>query len=284
MNIQRACLRLFAVFWLAGPLVPSALAADKPLILAVHPYLPAKEIEQRFAPLAAYLGQSLGKPVVVRIGGSYDEHIEAIGRNQVDIAFMGPASYVRMLDRFGSKPLLGRFEVNHSPNLYGVIAVRRDGPLRNLKQLKGQRFAFGDPESTMSHLVPRDMLKQAGVPLSALAEHKFLGSHKNVALALLAGDFDAGAMKQEVFEEFAPQGLRRLATTPPTPDHLFVARADLPTTTVERLRRALLALKGRPDAAAILTPLHKGLGAFIPATENDYAGLRRMVRGIDSAR
>ncbi|TCS72105.1 phosphonate transport system substrate-binding protein [Sulfuritortus calidifontis] len=283
MRILRACLGLLACF-LFGGAASAPLAADMALVLAVHPYLPAKEIEQRFAPLAAYLGQALGKPVAVRVGGSYDEHIEAIGRNQVDIAFLGPASYVRMLERFGSKPLLGRFEVNHSPHLYGVIAVRRDSPIRTLEQLKNRRFAFGDPESTMSHFVPRAMLKEAGVPLSALAEHKFLGSHKNVALALLAGDFDAGAMKQEVFEEYAAQGLRALATTPPTPDHLLVTRADLPADMVRQLRNAILALKQRPGGAAILGSLHKGLDAFIPASEKDYAGLRRMVRNIDAAR
>ncbi|NWG87803.1 MAG: phosphate/phosphite/phosphonate ABC transporter substrate-binding protein [Hydrogenophilaceae bacterium] len=283
MNIQRACLRLLAGLLLGGLAAPACMAADKPLILAVHPYLPAKEIQQRFAPLAAYLGQTLGKPVEVRIGGSYDEHIEAIGRDRVDIAFMGPASYVRMLDQYGSKPLLGRFEVNHQPHLYGVIAVRQDSPLRALKQLKGKRFAFGDPESTMSHIVPHAMLKDAGVPLSALAEHRFLGSHKNVALAVLAGDFDAGAMKQEVFAEFAAKGLRALATTPPTPDHLFIARANLPAQEIEHLRRALLQIKDRPDAEAILEPLHNGLNALIPASEKDYAPLRRMMRGLETA-
>lgn len=283
MTIRHACLRLLAGLLFGGMVVSAAMATDKPLILAVHPYLPSAEIQQRFAPLAAYLGQSLGKSITVRIGGNYDEHIEAIGRDRVDIAFMGPASYVRMFERYGSKPLLGRFEVNHSPYLYGVIAVRRDNPAQTLKQLKGRRFAFGDPESTMSHIVPRSMLKEAGVPVSALAEHRFLGSHKNVALALLAGDADAGAMKQEVFEEYASRGLRVLARMPPTPDHLFVCRSDLPAGQVEGLRRALLAAGDRPGATAMLEPLHKGLNGFIPASEQDYAGLRRMMRSLEVA-
>jgi len=281
MSIMRAaCRALGALLMLAAN---TASAADPPLILAVHPYLPAAEIQQRFAPLAAYIGKNLGRTVEVRIGGNYDQHIEAIGRDQVDIAFLGPAPYALMLRRYGSKPLLGRFEVNHQPHLYGVIAVRKDRPLRTLADLKGKRFAFGDPESTMSHIVPRAMMASAGVPLSALGSHKYLGSHKNVALGVLAGDFDAGAMKKEVFDEFAPRGLMALSITPPTPDHVFVTRANFPAKDVERLRHALLQLKDQPEGMAILQGMHKGLTAIIPATESDYAELGNMVRIIETA-
>ena len=281
MSFRAACIRLLAGLCLAG-LGCATWANEQPLILAVHPYLPAAELQQRFAPLAAYLGQAIGRRIEVRVGGSYGEHIEAIGRDQVDLAFLGPIPYVRLLERYGSKPLLGRFLVNRQPYLHGVIAVRQDSPLRSLKELRGRRFAFGDPESTMSHVVPRAVLKEAGVPVNALAEYKFLGSHKNVALAVLAGDFDAGAMKQEVFDEYAPKGLRILARLPPTPDHLLVSRATLPEAEVERLRQALFTIHLRPDARTLLGPLHKGLDGFGPVSEKDYIPLRRMLRSLEA--
>lgn len=267
---------------LAAIALPVA-AATKPLILAVHPYLPAAEIQKRFAPLAEYLGQQLGRSIIVRIGRDYDEHIDAIGRDQVDIAFMGPAPYVKMVERHGGKPLLARFEVNNSPLLYGAIFTRKESPLRSLKELQGKRFAFGDPESTMSHIIPRHMLIEAGVPGSALREFKFLGSHKNVALAVLAGDFDAGAVKREVFDEFEAMGLRLLATTPATPDHLFVASATLPAAQVQRLREALLQLRQQPRGKEIMNELHKGLTALIPASEKDYGELRAIVHKVEAA-
>ena len=278
--------RLYLAGILAAVLFSWAAFADaaaKPLILAVHPFLPEVEIQQRFAPLANYLGKVLDRDVVVRIGGNYDQHIDAIGTDRVDIAFLGPVSYVRMLERHGSKPLLGRFEVNHQPHLYGVIAMRKDRTLRTLADLKGQRFAFGDPESTMSHIVPRAMLAENGVTLATLAAYKHLGSHSNVALGVLAGDFDAGAMKKEVFDEFAPRGLAALAITPPTPDHLFVTRADLPGRDVARLRQALLQLHALPEGPAILSSLHNGLTAIVPAQESDYAALGRMARSMSIA-
>lgn len=257
-------------------------AADAPMVLAVHPYLPVSEIESRFGPFAAYLSKELGRQVTVRVGGNYAEHGNAIGKDQVDIAFLGPAPYIQVVRQFGAKPLLARFEVDGQANLYGVVAVRKESPAATLAGLKHARIAFGDPESTMSHIVPRYLLIQAGVPDGA-ARYAFLGSHKNVAIGLLAGDYDAGAMKKEVFDEFAPKGLRALATTPGVPDHLFVTRATMPPADVKRLREAMLRLKDQAQGPSILNKMHKGLTALIPAADADYEALRRMVRAVDAA-
>lgn len=279
--------RVLALALLLSGLFPLCVLSsprdDGALILAVHPYLPASEIHRRFAPLASHLSRALGRAVNVRVGQDYDQHIAAIGQDEVDIAFLGPASYVRMVDRHGRKPILARFQIGDDPHLYGVIAVRRDSPLQRIQDLKGRRFAFGDPESTMSHIVPRHMLLQAGVPTEALGLYRFLGSHRNVALGILAGDFDAGAMKREVYDEFARSGLRALAISPPSPDHLCVTRADLPANDVMRLRQVMLDLRDDPAGREMLKRLHPGLTALVAAQDSEYDGLRAMVRAVDSA-
>lgn len=257
--------------------LPAVATDPAPLVLGVHPYLPPKEIQERFAPLAAYLGKAMGRPVTVRVGRNYDEHIAAIGKDQLDIAFMGPGAYVTLVRTYGPKPLLARLEVNGKPHLTGVIIVRRDSPLKSLPELKGKRFAFGDPQSTMSHTVPQRMLDQAGVPEKALAHHQFLGAHKNVALAVLAGDYDAGAVKSEIFDEYAPKGLRALATSAPVSEHLFVTRGNLPREQIEQLRRTLLGARTAPEGMAMLRAINKDTTNLVPAADGDYDGLRRLL-------
>jgi phosphonate transport system substrate-binding protein len=258
----------------------AAPAEPPPLVLAVHPYLPSNEIQQRFAPLADYLGTLMERRIVVRTGRDYEEHVSAIGSNSVDIAFMGPSSYVLMVARYGSKPLLARFEVAGQPFLSGVIIVRADSPLRTLTDLKARRFAFGDRDSTMSSLVPQYMLQEAGVSLAALGAYDYLGGHKNVALGVLSGDYDAGAVKREVFDELASRGLRVLANMPTVSEHLFVTRSDLPPAQVEVLRRGLLALKSRPEGLAIMREIHKGITGMVPVVDADYQSLRAMMRAL----
>jgi len=286
-TLLRLLLPLFAG-WLAWA-TPAARAAEPPLaplaplVLAIHPYLPESEIQTRFGPFAQYLARELGRPVSIRVGGNYEQHNAAIGKDQVDIAFLGPVPYLRVVRQFGPKPLLARLEVDGKSSLFGVIAVRKESALQNLAALKDARLAFGDAESTMSHIVPRYLLIKAGIPQGAPARHKFLGSHKNVALAVLAGDYDAGALKKDVFDEFEAKGLRALAVTPGVPDHVFVARANLPRGDIERIHQAMLRLKDQPGGVALLDKIQKGLTALGPVNEGDFTELRGMVRTVEAA-
>ena len=170
----------WGLFFLLGYCLPTTTSAHDPLILAIHPYLPFAELQDRFTPLADYLGNQLGRNVVVRIGRNYQDHMGHVGRNEVDFAFMGPAQYVTLIDKFGEKPLLARLEINGKPVFHGKIITAKDSPIATLAALKGKRFAFGDPESTMSHLVPRFMLLDepfAGVDPIAVNEIKKIVGH-----------------------------------------------------------------------------------------------------------
>lgn len=274
---------LLACFFTLCLLVPAGVAqpAGPALTLGVLPYLPAQEVHRRFQPLAEHLAQAVGRPVVVRVGQTYDRHISAIGQDKVDIAFLGPVSYVRLIDRYGHKPILASLRVGRDPHLYAVIAVRQDSPLKRLQDLKGRRIAFADPESTTGYVIPRLMLAQAGVPLEAIGRYRHLGNHRDVALAVLAGDFDAGAMKREVYAEYAARGLRALAQGPPGPDYLFVARVGLPAAVETRLRQALESLHEQPAGRRILERLHTGLTALEMPQDSDYDGVRTHLRAIE---
>ncbi len=269
-----------ALVLLLGIAVAVPVAADpapEPLILAVHPYLPTAEINRRFGPLANEIASVIKRPVVVRVGRNYEEHLAAIGGDNVEIAYLGPALYVNLVARYGAKPLLARQVVNGDPMLHGEIVVREDSAIRTLQDLKGKRFAFGDPASTDSSILPQAMLRGAGVPPAALAGSGFLGSHRNVALAVLAGDYDAGAVKEEVFAEFAAKGLRSIAHEPGAPDHVFVASGRLAPPLVTTLRRILLDLPRTPRGMAILRAIHPGMSDLVAAQDSDYDSLRKIM-------
>jgi len=270
-------LRFIVLFLLNATPVLAADTAPLPLVLAVHPYLSSNEIFQRFTPLATYLGKVTGRQVVIRIGRNYDEHIEAIGTDSVDIAFIGPAPYAIMVSKYGQKPLLARIAPNGKPVLDGVIITRQDSPLRSVDDLRGKRFAFGDVDSTMATLVPQYFMLKAGLPKTALASYEHLSSHKNVAFGVLTGDYDAGAVKGEVFEEFKSRGLRILATLPTVPEHLFITRSGMPPEQIQVLRKALLTLKNEPDGLAIMQAIHKDMTEMSPVANEDYQDLRSML-------
>ncbi|UCD34825.1 MAG: phosphate/phosphite/phosphonate ABC transporter substrate-binding protein [Nitrospiraceae bacterium] len=259
----------------------SPAPAANPLIFAVHPYLPATEVLQRFSPLADYLGRYIGRPVRIRVSTSYEDHVALFGEGEADIAYMGSASYVKMVKRYGVRPLLARIQTYGTPTFQGIIIVRDESGLLVAKDLKGRRFAFGDPDSTMSCLVPMYMLREQGVALEDFASYKFLSNHGNVALGVLSGDFDAGAVREEIFYRYEKRGLRELLRTPPVSEYLFVADSSLLPDTVEILREALLGLAEKEEGHSVMKSLSSSITGMVPVQDRDYDDLRRILERME---
>lgn len=271
-------LTIAALLLIVAPTLP--VSAQDQLLLGIHPYKTSDKLIAAYSPLAQYLTRKIGIPVVLKISPDYQYHIDAVGRDQLDIAYLGPSSYVKLYDRYGEKPLLARQAVHGKPTFQGKLIVRANSPITALAQLKDKRFAFGDPNSTMSHLVPRYMLQSAGVTDKNLKSFRFLGSHDNVALAVLAGDFDAGAVKEAVYYKYETRGLRALATTPALSEHLFVTSNELDPELIRRLRDAMLTLHQDPEGKQILTSIKKGVTAMVPVKNSDYDNLREILRSL----
>ncbi|WP_085446751.1 phosphate/phosphite/phosphonate ABC transporter substrate-binding protein [Magnetofaba australis] len=275
------------LFWLIAfilfaPASAWSAAQPQPLALQIHPFLPSLEIHRRFHPLSNFLSQTLNRPVRIRIATNYAEHIQSFGEGSAQLAYMGPAPYVKLTEQFGAFPILGQILVNDSPTFTGVIAVRANSALGALRDLRGARVAFGDVNSTMSHWLPRYLMTQEGLKRSDLADLAHVGNHMNVAFGLLAGEFDAGALKQSIFKQFQSRGLRALATTPAIPNHVFVAAQNLPEEDVSAIRAALQALDA-PDKRFILQALKPSISGTHPAVDADFDELRHVLRTTAAA-
>lgn len=251
--------------------------AKETLILAVHPFLPSAELEKKFTSLANYLSQQSRLNITLRIGSSYEEHIKYIGSDKVDIAYMGPVSYVKLVNMFGQKPILAKLEVNGQSYFQGNIIVRKDSGIKSLADLKGKRIALGNINSTMSFIVPHHLLHHAGVFPRHKVKHLMLPTHDDIALAVLSGDFDAGAVKPAVFKRYEKDGLKILTKTPKISEHLFVTRANLPEKQIQLLRQILINMKNSSEGLAILQGIKKNMSGLVSAKDSDYSNLQKMI-------
>lgn len=258
-----------------------ALPVQAEIVLGVHPFKPATRLTESFQPLAQYLSVRMGQPVTLRIARDYQDHVDSVGNGSYDLAYMGPSLYVKLRETHGAFPLLARQRIGSQPVFHSKIFVRVDSPVTDLAGLAGKRVAFGDPKSTMGHLVPRYMLWQAGVSVEQLASHKFVNDHVNVALGVLTGEFDAGAVKEDVFFQYEKRGLRAIATSAPISDHLFVGSKRMPPAVVERLRAILLAMHQDPDGRAALHAITPGINALVTVQDRDYDALRAVMKKLD---
>jgi phosphonate transport system substrate-binding protein len=155
--------------------------------------------------------------------------------------------------------------------------VASNAPFRQLADLKGKRFAFGDINSTSGHLIPYQELKKAGVDVDHNLQFRYTGSHPATLKAVEAGAVDAGALDETVYKEMTTDGkvdpgkVRVLYTSHPFVDYVWVARKDIDPKRREAFAQAFLSLKkGKDDA--ILTIL-RGEN-FQRATDAEYADIR----------
>ena len=272
-------LLLISFLFLFTAFQPSA-KAEHPLILAVHPYLSHSELIKKFTPLVEYLSQKLNQKITLKIGDSYDEHINIIGLNQADIAYMGPASYIKMVNNYGKKPILARLEVNGKPTFHGHIIAGKGSGIDNLQDLKGKHIAYGDRNSTMSFIVPHFMLLQEKIFDNPHTRYVFLHTHNNVALGVLSGDYDAGAVKSAVFEKFKNDGIYSVSKTPEISEHVFIARSNLDTKKINQIKSLMLDFNKTPEGLDALKNIKKTITGLVAASDSDYDNLRHIINTV----
>ena len=110
-----------------------------------------------------------------------------------------------------------------------------------------------------------------------------MGNQDNVALGVLLGDYDAGAVKEEVFAKYEHRGLRILALTPPISEQLFVSSGTLPPEMVELIRSGLQRLEDTPAGGTILRSMKPSVTALAPAEDSDYENLRSILRELKAS-
>ena len=245
--------------------------------LGIVPVENAVKMNKAFAPLCRFLGEALDRKLYVRLGHDYANAIADLGNGRALISYQTPSTYIEAHEKYGVEPLVVPL-AKGAPHYHSAIVVRADSGIDSLEQLRGKRFAFGDPKSTGSKAMPESMLKEAGVDLKHLAEHGFLGSHDNVATAVLENQYDAGGLMRSVAEKYVDKGLRIVAVSAPIPQFPLCASPLLPEKNRRRLVAALVELRD----PQILGALGKDITGFAPVQNSDYDGVRRMMESLAS--
>jgi len=259
-------------------LLSSVFAAEpSKLTFGIYPYDTPTQIYQSFEPLVKYLSKELGIPVKIVIAPNYMSHIINIGEGRVDLGFMGPSPYIKAKDKYGSVELLARLMMSDNKNDRLVIVAHKNSGIRDLRDLKGKTFAFGDYQSYGSHFYPRYLLNKNNVRLKDLKSYDFLGSHSKVVLAVSHKDFDAGGVREDIYEKYHDRPVKIIAGPFTIPPHVIVCRKDLPARIKAKARTLLLDLRDK----GILQGIDPALERFGPVRDEDFRQAREVVNYIE---
>lgn len=280
-----ACCALLTASLVTGqepaPVVRTGTPKTTPLHLSFGLYQSDKatEMYRKFTPIIEAIQNDvekrLSRPTDIEmvIFKTYEDGIEALAKGKVDFARFGPAPYILAKRKNDALGLLAMELEDGKKEFNGCIVVPRDSKIRELADLKGKSFAFGDRNSTIGRYLVQENLLKAGIHASDLGRYEYLERHDKVAAAVLAGDFEAGSVKESNCEEAKGQ-LRPLLTfrnvTKP-----WVSRAGLEVDTVNALRASLLEIK---DPAALKTLKVSG---FAECTDAEYESVRQSMQAAE---
>lgn len=256
----------------------SLFAEDKrQLAFGLYSYDNPSKIYQDFSPLLQYLFQKTGLKINLVIAPNYISNIRNIGEEKVDIAFMGPSPYIRANDKFGGVELLARFVMKDNRIDSMVIIAHKESRIKTLNDLKGKSFAFGDHQSYGSHFYPRYLLNKAGIRLGDLKYYDYLSSHSRVVLAVSHRDFDAGGVRQDIYEKYKDRPIKVIAGPFHIPPHVIVCRKGLSADIKKKLKDAILSIRDR----SVLLSIDSEFVGFSHVKDEDFLQAREVVNFVE---
>jgi phosphonate transport system substrate-binding protein len=167
----------------------------------------ATEMYRKFTPvieaIQSDVEKRLGRPtdIEIQIFKTYEDGIEALCKGTVDFVRFGPSPYILAKRKNPKLDLIAMELEDGKKQFNGCIVVPRDSKIQTLAELRGKSFAFGDRNSTIGRYLVQEHLLSAGIRAIDLGRQEYLERHDKVAAAVLAGDFEAGAVKESNYLE-----------------------------------------------------------------------------------
>ncbi|WP_454563974.1 phosphonate ABC transporter substrate-binding protein [Pseudomonas sp. AIG] len=229
------------------------------------------------------LQAKIGMPVVPFVATDYNGIIEALRSGKLDVAYLGPFSYVLATSVADVEAFSVAVTKKTGQSAYkSVILARKDSGIHSLADLKGHTFAFVDPSSASGHLFPKAGLEQAGfAPDSLFKRVIFSGSHDASILAVENKKVDAAAVADRIFASAVAKGVVKqddfeiVWSSKPIPESPMVWRKALDPELKKKVADALASIKDVPWGDQGV------LNGFQPTTDASYDVVRETAKVLD---
>lgn len=263
--------------------VAAAQDADPDTLkVALLPDENASELIKRNQSFKDYLEETLGKEIELVVTTDYSSMIEAMRFGRIHLGYFGPLSYVLAKTKSEIEPFAAMVK-DGEPTYRSIVIANAEAGVASLEDAAGKTVAFGDRASTSSHLIPKTMLKQAGLEHGSDYEEQFVGSHDAVAVAVQNGNADVGGLSEVIWNAVVERGLvdasgiTVIGHSRPYPQYPWTMQSSLSPELKKRIREAFLNL----DDPQVLEAFKAD--GFAPVTDADYDVIRELaeILGLD---
>jgi phosphonate transport system substrate-binding protein len=252
----------------------------KPGVLTIG-FIPAEDSRAMVRQSQAILdivAKHTGMKVDTFVGSDYNATIEALRAGHVDVALLGPFSYVLAttvapVEAFAVTVISRTMQ----PSYKAIIIAGKDSKINSLADLKGKTFAFVDPGSTSGYMVPAvAFLKQGITPEKDFKQVMYSGGHDSTIVSVGSGKVDAGAVADRIYERGCAKGLADCSKlkvvweSPSIPNDPLLYRKTLSEDMKKKIRDAFFSVKNLAFGEM------GTVARFDPITDKEYDPLREI--------
>lgn len=249
---------------------------------------------QLYKPVTDRMAKLTGKKIEFFMPTSYASVVEGMLSKFVDVAVLGPYSYVianskdKDVEVFATYAKKPGYLQEEGPGYKGVLVTKKGSGLKTIDDLKGTLVGLTDPGSTSGNLVPRVVFsKVIGMDIDKFFKKSvYTGSHELSTVAVHQGKVDAAFVASHRFDNVIAKGEVKLEdfnviwSSPAIPQDPFVYRAPLCEDIKAQIRATFLGLKDDPSAQAFLNNVKSN--TFVAMTSADYDVIRDLKKAKDA--
>ena len=296
--ISCAAASLALVWGVSAPASVHAAECEDPeaLTFAMVPTEETVAELELYKPVTDRMGNLTGKKIEFFMPTSYASVVEGLLSGFVDVAVLGPYSYViangedpkvEVFATYAKRP--GHLQ-EEGPGYKGVLVSKKGSQFDTIESLKGATIGLTDPGSTSGNLVPRVVFSK--VINQDIDDYfgkvVYTGSHELSTVAVDQGKVDAAFVASHRFDNVVNKGevelenFNILWASPPIPQDPFVYRNTLCDPIKEQVRETFLGLGDQPEAKAFLDNVKSN--TFVPMSSADYDVIRDLKKAKDAAK
>lgn len=238
---------------LAAPALATSVRAQMPSVVKIG-LIPSEDSRAMLAAsdqLLKAVETNLGIKVQGFVASDYNGVIEAMRSGHVDVAYLGPFSYVlgatiAPIEAFCTAETAKSGKTSYRSQ---IITLKANG-YSKLEDLKGKSFAFVDPSSTSGHLFPKAGMIRMGIdPDKFFGRTLFTGSHDANALAVANKRVEGATIADRILDAAVAKNLVKrediqvVWESDPIPESPTVWRKNLAPELKAKIKTAFLGVR-----------------------------------------
>ncbi len=249
---------------------------------------------QLYQPITDRMEKLTGKKIEFFMPTSYASVVEGMLSKFVDVAVLGPYSYVianskdsevEVFATYAKKP---GYLQEEGPGYKGVLISKKGSGIKTISDTKGTLVGLTDPGSTSGNLVPRVVFSEKiGMDIDDYFKKVvYTGSHELSTVAVDQGKVDVAFVASHRFDNVVAKGEVKLEdfniiwSSPAIPQDPFVYRSPLCEDIKANIRETFLGLKDDPNAQTFLDNVKSN--TFVEMTSADYDVIRDLKKAKDA--